>query len=803
MDEVYQISSTEKVQQLEQELAVQLAELKAEIEDKKILRGTTNRAYSQEKRSIQHVVRLQVAEAKPLVIQADVMQRELESCWRREHTAANLPLLLRQAGEDHGASLAQQAALCTFGKENSMKLLPENRHENVSACSFLVLDIEKVMEGLQEHAAAVFRPHPAKSSSATFARASGQQSYDHFWEEIYASTELHQELTTKDDYTAVAHSGEDVGNMSSASVPGDPQLLSLKQPGEKPDHQYHWPLLQGWSPICSAEDTSCVSAAKGDTDGFGGMSSQLYIHYTPADYKVRYHPAFSLPKHVCQQEYLIQLLDVNFEAYQHALDPEERFALAQAITDIMHKHPWFDLKLEYFVNTYKDKCIYLQLHFQLLRDIVNQQVYSGPLEGICYRLAKPSPLEGHLLAMSQGSPSSKLVASKASPSPDSLSFHPRSRSLLSPNGLTFLNVWFNPYPTEVLIVFKKLAEKLCAADLQRLCLPLQLCLCSLADADPTVTHGQLPAMQFLMEDVLHNSYGSAVEDHADCPALSAKSKQVPLTVWDCTAFIVGILYLAMQAIVRQKGTEEQFGEPISSTQQILPPRGVSETKMKVYQVRGRLFHGVLLGTTQHQIVGLRHGMIMEITAPRAQLADLEEENLSLKEKMRKEVRDEYKSLVQDLFVTCVHLKGNLDVYRLSIEQRLFEIISKVRREGVGNMIDLKKKFGSTKNNGDLKEHLSKEALQSKKEGLNAKLMAEQGVTLFQAQLGMTSEDWSSGFKSFRIRSQLTQENSLKPEAFQQVDELQCQVDDREAAVSQRNVTAGKDTLCVVTRFLGK
>ncbi|KAK2533856.1 hypothetical protein Q9966_007544 [Columba livia] len=178
-----------------------------------------------------------------------------------------------------------------------------------------------------------------------------------------------------------------------------------------------------------------------------------------------------------------------------------------------------------------------------------------------------------------------------------------------------------------------------------------------------------------------------------------------------------ILYLAMQVIVRQKGTEEQFGEPISSTQQILPPRGVSETKMKVYQ-----------------IVGLRHGMIMEITAPRAQLADLEEENLSLKEKMRKEVRDEYESLVQDLFVTCVHLKGNLDVYRLSIEQRLFEIISKVRREGVGNMIDLKKKFGFTKNNGDLKEHLSKEALQSKKEGLNAKLMAEQGVTLFQGEL---------------------------------------------------------------------
>lgn len=35
-------------------------------------------------------------------------------------------------------------------------------------------------------------------------------------------------------------------------------------------------------------------------------------------------------------------------------------------------------------------------------------------------------------------------------------------------------------------------------------------------------------MQFLMEDVLQNSYGCAVEDHADCQASLAKSKQVPL-----------------------------------------------------------------------------------------------------------------------------------------------------------------------------------------------------------------------------------------------------------------------------------
>lgn len=54
-----------------------------------------------------------------------------------------------------------------------------------------------------------------------------------------------------------------------------------------------------------------------------------------------------------------------------------------------------------------------------------------------------------------------------------------------------------------------------------------------------------------------------------------------------------------------------------------------------------------------------------------------------------------------------------------------------------------------------------------------------------------------------MRSQLTQECSLKQEAFQHVDERQCQVYDLEAAVSQRNATAGEDRLCVVTRFLGE
>ncbi|XP_057593722.1 uncharacterized protein LOC130854855 [Hippopotamus amphibius kiboko] len=69
-----------------------------------------------------------------------------------------------------------------------------------------------------------------------------------------------------------------------------------------------------------------------------------------------------------------QLLDSYFEAYQHALDPEERFALAQVITDIMHRCPRFDLSRPYFIKAYQEECTCLRLHLQLVRGILNQHI---------------------------------------------------------------------------------------------------------------------------------------------------------------------------------------------------------------------------------------------------------------------------------------------------------------------------------------------------------------------------------------------------------------------------------------------
>ena len=69
------------------------------------------------------------------------------------------------------------------------------------------------------------------------------------------------------------------------------------------------------------------------------------------------------------QPYL-KLLGSYSEAYQHALDPEERFALAQAITDVIHRCPRFDLSYPYFIKAYREECTCLRLHLQLVRGIL-------------------------------------------------------------------------------------------------------------------------------------------------------------------------------------------------------------------------------------------------------------------------------------------------------------------------------------------------------------------------------------------------------------------------------------------------
>ncbi|GCB76151.1 hypothetical protein scyTo_0018304 [Scyliorhinus torazame] len=126
-------------------------------------------------------------------------------------------------------------------------------------------------------------------------------------------------------------------------------------------------------------------------------------------------------------------------------------------------------------------------------------------------------------------------------------------------------------------------------------------------------------------------------------------------------------------------------------------------------------------TPDCQLADLSHEIIIEITALRAKLTNLEEENVRLKDEIRKEVRQEYDGLVRHLFASCFALKGKLDEYHISMNKTVCELISEVRKKGVENMIALKRKIGSTKKDDTLRENLAqKDQLQSLREE-NSKL----------------------------------------------------------------------------------
>uniref|UniRef100_UPI00398EB9BA uncharacterized protein isoform X2 n=1 Tax=Pristiophorus japonicus TaxID=55135 RepID=UPI00398EB9BA len=122
-----------------------------------------------------------------------------------------------------------------------------------------------------------------------------------------------------------------------------------------------------------------------------------------------------------------------------------------------------------------------------------------------------------------------------------------------------------------------------------------------------------------------------------------------------------------------------------------------------------------------QLADLSHEIIIEITALRAKLTNLEEENARLKDEIRKEVRQEYDMLVRHLFASCFALKEKLDEYHINMNKTACKLISEVRRNGVENMIILKRKIGSAKNDDTLKENLARQdQLQSLREE-NSKL----------------------------------------------------------------------------------
>ncbi|KAL3968597.1 granzyme K [Sarotherodon galilaeus] len=315
-----------------------------------------------------------------------------------------------------------------------------------------------------------------------------------------------------------------------------------------------------------------------------------------------------------------------------------------------------------------------------------------------------------------------------------------------------------------------------------------------------------------------------------------------------------------------------------------------------------------------EVADLCRGMMLEVSALRAQVAHLEEEKINLEEQLGLRFKERYHPLVRHLFSTCIQLKARLDEYPRQMERDVSVMVNRARGEGVDKIIKLKKRYGCTKDDDGLtltqlkkdevhelklensrltallcklkalrrwrqvvdQEKLHRQLLQTKQrevttrtEALRVKMLSEEKVALLQEELDFAQqaltcsqaecssikkqlsrkteefqvfrhrsareahsrqeldahrvqtleqmradmEDRDRQLRAFgeqldrgsrinrlqrersakeirQVRGQLQQQRSLKQEAFQQLDKLQNQVNDVEAALSRGASTAG-------------
>ncbi|XP_072026117.1 uncharacterized protein [Amphiura filiformis] len=115
--ELYKVANSEKIKHLEEELAKALTDLQNDVEENETLGGASRVASSVAlPKSIEHFRKqreqiikrsIQVSEAKPIIVQSEVMKEEVEACVKREYTTESLPLLLHQYFCDRIRQLVQ------------------------------------------------------------------------------------------------------------------------------------------------------------------------------------------------------------------------------------------------------------------------------------------------------------------------------------------------------------------------------------------------------------------------------------------------------------------------------------------------------------------------------------------------------------------------------------------------------------------------------------------------------------------------------------------------------------------------
>ncbi|XP_033105563.1 uncharacterized protein LOC117107864 [Anneissia japonica] len=115
--DLYQVGGSEKIKNIEDELQKELSDLKNDIEENEAFGASLRVASSvrlpqsveffRKQRELTIKRAMEVSEAQPLVVQAHVMQDELDNCSRLEYTDNSLPLILHQFYCDRIQQLVQ------------------------------------------------------------------------------------------------------------------------------------------------------------------------------------------------------------------------------------------------------------------------------------------------------------------------------------------------------------------------------------------------------------------------------------------------------------------------------------------------------------------------------------------------------------------------------------------------------------------------------------------------------------------------------------------------------------------------
>ncbi|XP_041348511.1 uncharacterized protein LOC121368057 isoform X2 [Gigantopelta aegis] len=98
LSEIYEVGASEKVQELENELKIELEELRGEMEEATVTSFPLPKdiVHFRTERKLILKRALEVSEARPLAIQAEQMKEEMMNATQQEYTAQNISLLLHQ-----------------------------------------------------------------------------------------------------------------------------------------------------------------------------------------------------------------------------------------------------------------------------------------------------------------------------------------------------------------------------------------------------------------------------------------------------------------------------------------------------------------------------------------------------------------------------------------------------------------------------------------------------------------------------------------------------------------------------------